>query len=99
MGTYDGGNIFLDGDSSFIADGGSIQNYGNIISLNGDSAFIADGGSIQNYGNIDLGIFNLDLTADSFTNHADATIDAATVNLINVNSFVQRGVIDATIDQ
>ena len=78
MGTYDGGNIFLDGDSSFIADGGSIQ---------------------KNYGNIDLGIFNLDLTADSFTNHADATIDAATVNLINVNSFVQRGVIDATIDQ
>ena len=98
-GTYDGGNIFLDGDSSFIADGGSIQNYGNIISLNGDSAFIADGGSIQNYGNIDLGIFNLDLTADSFTNHADATIDAATLNLINVNRFIDNGSIDATIDQ
>ena len=33
-GTYDGGNIFLNGDSSFIADGGIIENYGNIISLN-----------------------------------------------------------------
>ena len=75
--TYDGGNIFLDGDSSFIADGGSIQNYGHI----------------------DLGIFNLDLTADSFTNHADATIDAATLNLINVNRFIDNGSIDATIDQ
>ena len=75
--TYDGGNIFL----------------------NGDSSFIADGGSIQNYGNIDLGIFNLDLTADSFTNHADATIDAATLNLINVNRFIDNGSIDATIDQ
>ena len=75
--TYDGGNIFL----------------------NGDSSFIADGGSIQNYGHIDLGIFNLDLTADSFTNHADATIDAATVNLINVNRFIDNGSIDATIDQ
>ena len=80
-GTYDGGNISLNGDSSFRADGGIIENYGNIISLNGDSSFIADGGSIENYGNIDFGVFNLDLTANSFTNHADATIDAATVNL------------------
>ena len=73
-GTYDGGNISLNGDSSFRADGGSIENYGNIISLNGDSSFIADGGSIENYGNIDFGVFNLDITANSFTNHADATI-------------------------
>ena len=48
---------------------------------------------------IDLGIFNLDLTADSFTNHEGATIDAATVNLINVNRFIDNGSIDATIDQ
>ena len=53
-GTYDGGNISLNGDSSFRADGDIIENYGNIISLNGDSSFIADGGSIQNYGHISL---------------------------------------------
>ena len=95
-GTYDGGNISLNGDSSFRADGGSIENYGNIISLNGDSSFIADGGSIENYGNIDFGVFNLDLTANSFTNHADATIDAATVNLA-VNSYINDGTVDAVI--
>ena len=62
-GTYDGGNI----------------------SLNGDSSFRADGGSIENYGNIDLGVFNLDISADSFTNHASATITANTVNLATLN--------------
>ena len=41
-GTYDGGNISLNGDSSFRADGDIIENYGNIISLNGNF-FIADG--------------------------------------------------------
>ena len=95
-GTYDGGNISLNGDSSFRADGGSIENYGNIISLNGDSSFIADGGSIENYGNIDFGVFNLDLTANSFTNHADATIDAATLNL-TVSSYINDGTVDAVI--
>ena len=95
-GTYDGGNISLNGDSSFRADGGSIENYGNIISLNGDSSFIADGGSIENYGNIDFGVFNLDLTANSFTNHADATIDAATVNL-DVASYINDGTVDAVV--
>ena len=104
--TYDGGNIFLNGDSSFIADGGIIENYGNIISLNGDSSFIADGGSIQNYGHIDLGNNTLDLTADSFTNHEGATIDAFRVNL-TVSSYINDGTVDAdavivsdaTIDQ
>ena len=36
--TYDGGNISLNGDSSFIADG-IIENYGNIISLNWKFSF------------------------------------------------------------
>ena len=88
-GTYDGGNISLNGDSSFIA-AGIIENYGNIISLTGDSSFIADGGSIQNYGHIDLGNNILDISADSFTNHEDATIDAATLNLA-VNSYINDG--------
>ena len=95
-GTYDGGNIFLNGDSSFIADGDIIENYGNIISLNGDSSFIADGGSIQNYGHIDFGSNNLDISADSFTNHEGATIDAATLNL-NISSYINDGTIDAVI--
>ena len=70
---------------SFYAAGHTYD--GGDISLAGDSSFIAADGSIENYGNIDLGVFNLDLTANSFTNHEDATIDAATLNLINVNRF------------
>ena len=80
---YDGGNIFLSGDSSFIADGGDG----------------VDGGRIVNRGNIDLGENNLDITADSFINHEDATIDAAILNLINVNRFIDNGSITATINQ
>ena len=79
---YDGGDIVLSGDSSFIADGGDG----------------VDGGIVVNRGNIDLGVFNLDITANRFINHADATIDADTLNL-DVSSFVQNGFIDATIDQ
>ena len=30
---YDGGNIFLNGDSSFIADGGIIENYGTYLGV------------------------------------------------------------------
>ena len=93
--TYDGGNISLNGDSSFIADG-IIENYGNIISLNGNSSFIADGGSIQNYGHIDLGNNILDISADSFTNHADATIDADTLNLA-VTSYINDGSVDVAV--
>ena len=77
VGTYDGGNIFL----------------------NGDSSFIADGGIIENYGNIDLGNNNLTIIADSFTNQSSATVTADTLNLYNVNSFLNEGVIDATINQ
>ena len=82
-------------DSFYAA--GNPYDGGNIF-LNGDSSFIADGGIIENYGNIDLGVFNLDLTANSFTNHADANVTADTLNL-DVSSFVQRGVINATINQ
>ena len=83
-------------DSFYAA--GNPYDGGNIF-LNGDSSFIADGGIIENYGNIDLGVFNLDLTANSFTNHADANVTADTLNLYNVNSFLNEGVIDATINQ
>ena len=64
--------------------------------LTGDSGFIADG-SIENYGNIDLGNNILDISADSFTNQAGANVTANTVNL-TVNSFVNGGIIDATIN-
>ena len=73
---YDGGDIVLSGDSSFIADGGDG----------------VDGGIIVNRGNIDLGVFNLDITANRFINHADATIDADTLNL-DVSSFVHEWVV------
>ena len=79
-GTYDGGNIFLNGDSSFIADGGDG----------------VDGGIIVNHGNIDLGVFNLDISADSFTNHEGANVTADTVNL-NVSSYINDGTIDAVV--
>ena len=62
-------------------------------------AFISADGSIENYGNIDLGSFNLDISADSFTNQAGANVTANTVNLINVNSFIDNGSITATINQ
>ena len=54
---------------------------GGTITLGGDSSFIAADGSIENYGNIDLGAFNLDITADSFTNQSSATVTADTLNL------------------
>ena len=76
VGTYDGGNISLNGDSSFTADS-----------------------RIENYGNIDLGNNNLTIIADSFTNQSSATVTADTLNLYNVNSFLNEGVIDATINQ
>ena len=75
---------------SFYAAGHTYD--GGDISLSGDSSFIAAGGSIENYGNIDLGVFNLDLTANSFTNHEDANVTANTVNL-NVSSFIQNVVL------
>ena len=77
---YDGGDIYLTGDSSFIADGGDG----------------VDGGIIVNRGNIDLGNNILDISADSFTNHAGANVTADTLNL-TVNSFINDGTIDAVI--
>ena len=82
---------------SFYAAGHTYD--GGDISLSGDSSFRADGGIIENYGNIDLGDFNLDISADSFINQASANISAERLNLYNVNSFLNEGVIDATIDQ
>ena len=82
--------------NSFYAAGHTYD--GGNISLAGDSAFIAADGSIENYGNIDLGVFNLDLTADSFTNKAGANVTANTLNL-DVSSFVQNGTVNATINQ
>ena len=81
--------------NSFYAAGHTYD--GGTISLTGDSGFIADG-SIENYGNIDLGSFNLDISADSFTNQAGANVTANTVNL-TVNSLIQNGTINATINQ
>ena len=83
-------------DSFYAA--GNTYDGGNIF-LNGDSSFIADGGIIENYGNIDLGNNNLTIIADSFTNQSSATVTADTLNLYNVNSFLNDGVIDATINQ
>ena len=80
---YDGGDIVLSGDSSFIADGGDG----------------VDGGIIVNRGNIDLGVFNLDITANRFINHADATMLTADTLNLDVSSFVQNGFIDAIINQ
>ena len=77
---YDGGDIYLNGDSSFIADGGDG----------------VDGGIIVNRGNIDLGNNILDISADSFTNHAGANVTADTLNL-TVNSFINDGTIDAVV--
>ena len=69
---------------------------GGTITLGGDSSFIA-GGAIENYGNIDLtSSNNLDITANSFTNHAGANVTADTLNL-TVNSFINDGSIDAII--
>ena len=49
-----------------------------------------------NYGHIDFGINNLDISADSFTNHEGANIDAATLNL-TVSSYINDGTIDAVV--
>ena len=48
---------------------------------------------------IDLGGFDLTIVADSFINQASANISAERLNLYSVNSFLNEGVIDATIDQ
>ena len=70
-----------------------------IFLLAGDSSFIAADGIIENYGNIDLGVFNLDISADSFTNKSGANITAATVDITSVTTFINGGSIDATINQ
>ena len=81
-------------DSFYAA--GHIYDGGN-ISLSGDASFTADGGIIENYGNIDLGDFNLDITANRFINQAGANVTANTLNL-DVNSLIQHGFINAAIN-
>ena len=73
--TYDGGNIFLNGDSSFIADGGIIENYGNIDLGGFDLIVVAD--SFTNYSGATITADTLNLTVSSFVQDGfiDATID------------------------
>ena len=82
---------------SFYAAGNTYD--GGTITLGGTSGLITDGGIVENYGNIDLGGFDLTIVADSFINQASANISAERLNLYSVNSFLNEGVIDATIDQ
>ena len=82
---------------SFYAAGNTYD--GGNISLTGDSSFIAADGIIENYGNIDLGVFNLDISADSFTNKSGANVTAATVDITSVTTFINGGSITATINQ
>ena len=89
--------FFLNREIESFYDAGNEYDGGNIY-LTENSSFIAADGSIENYGNIDLGGNNLDISADSFTNHADANVTDGTLNL-TVNSFINDGTIDATIDQ
>ena len=74
-----------------------IHTMAELFLLAGDSSFIAAGGVIENYGNIDLGVFNLDISADSFTNQASSNVTADTLTL-DVSSFVQHGTINATVE-
>ena len=76
VGTYDGGNISLNGDSSFIADGGIIENYGNIDLGNNNLTIIADSFINHVGATIDAATLNLDVS--SFIN--DGTIDAVIVS-------------------
>ena len=73
--TYDGGNISLAGDSSFIADGGIIENYGNIDLGGFDLIVVAD--SFTNYSGATITADTLNLTVSSFVQDGsiDATID------------------------
>ena len=71
VGTYDGGNISLNGDSSFIADS-RIENYGNIDLGNNNLTIIAD--SFINHVGATIDAATLNLAVSSYIN--DGTIDA-----------------------
>ena len=83
---YNRGDIYLTGNSSFRADGGRIENYGNIdLDSNNNLAITAF-----------IFINHADATIDTID--TDDTDDAATLNL-NVNTFIDDGSITATIIQ
>ena len=62
---YNGGNIFLSGDSSFTADSGRIENYGN-IDLGDNNLDISAYSFINHSGAIISNVNRLNLTVDSF---------------------------------
>ena len=64
--TYDGGNISLDGNSSFIADGDSIENYGNIDL--GDNILDISADSFTNKAGANVTANTVNLTVNSFVN-------------------------------
>ena len=75
-GTYDGGNIFLNGNSSFIADGGIIENYGNIDL--GDNILDLTADSFTNHEDSNVTANTLNLAVSSYIN--DGSIDAVVIS-------------------
>ena len=75
VGTYDGGNISLSGDSSFIAAGGVIENYGNIDLGSNNLDITADIYTNQASSNVTADTLNLDVS--SFIQHGtiSATVE------------------------
>ena len=73
--TYDGGNISLAGDSSFIAAGGVIENYGNIDLGSNNLDITADIYTNQASSNVTADTLNLDVS--SFIQHGtiNATVE------------------------
>ena len=64
VGTYDGGNIYLTGDSSFVAADGIIENYGNIDLVGNNLDITAD--SFINHEDANVTADTLNLTVNSF---------------------------------
>ena len=73
--TYDGGNISLSGDSSFRADGGSIENYGNIDL--GDNILDISADSFTNHedANVTANTVNLDVNSLIQNGTVNATVE------------------------
>ena len=71
VGTYDGGNISLSGDSSFTADS-EIENYGNIDL--GSNILDISADSFTNHADANLTANTVNFSINSFVN--DGTIDA-----------------------
>ena len=73
--TYDGGNISLDGNSSFIAADGSIENYGNIDL--GDNILDISADSFTNHedANVTANTVNLDVNSLIQNGTVNATVE------------------------